>query len=500
MKYTIAGIVLLIAFGLAHADAITACNNAINVSGIYTASNDLSSVDGGYCFDIQTSDVVVDLNGKILNLTSGRAFGNPSGYSNLTFENGIIALACGIGGAYTPTTGALLYNIDGNNVTFTNITTTICGGNIRQGMIYSSGTNPLYFNVSDSIFNYEIDPDGGANAFHIIVMEGNGNSTVSGNQFNTTGGDGSCYIIKDTGEDVSYYNAFSNNYVSFAACQLLLTTSVYPTIHGNTIADFDSSGCPSGIILNYRDVDDKQNATIDNNYIRFVDCGGEGITTNSVPNVNLTNNIMISPAQYTGYTFTGDTNVYLYNSTYTRGEISGFTTFQAYWWFDVNVSDLTTNAPIVGAVVNLTSLDPSLQSEVTGADGIAHFTVLEYSEVSGVGTNHTPHDINVTATDYFDNSTSMEIRQSEMLLILMNSTMIATPTPTPAPTAAPVQPGGGSGNYVIPLGAISTVQTGATPTSGALTNTQVMWLIGGIVVIVVFSYMFRGRGRGRRRR
>jgi hypothetical protein len=500
-KYAIVGLVLLSLLGLAHADSITNCTTEIYSPGIYMVANDLNSEANSFCITLFTGDVVIDFDGKTLNesfdnggtFASGTGIFNTGGFDNVTIKNGRITGGGGMDGtedrSARPGDGSIYTNDGGDYTTITNMSFEYYAWGHHNELLQIYRAN--HTSITDNVITFNFFP-GFSDDSTLFSLGDNNYANVSNNRFITLSPNSdSCYLVMDVsnGGVEPLNNTFNNNYFLNQTCPFLFTNGMNLDIQGNVFEGYDLGTTPTSVTVNYRDYGD----SIVRPYVQvYNNTFGLYYTYASFANINFTEDTLESAAGYSGQF---GSNASFYNSTGVKWD---WDFYDVYWWLAVNVSN-PVGAPISGAIVNLTELNTTMESAVTGADGIARFTALEAAYDFGTPTMHTPHNISASATGYFDNFSELNVNTSQVFsLVLLNSTALSTPTPSPTATPAPTVNVVTGGNYYIPT-AVPTARPTIPPVSPKLNNNDAVLVILGVVAVIGAASVFKLGKKGRRK-
>jgi len=395
----------------------------VSTCGILNSSTTLlNSVSStGTCFTINTSHILLNCAGYLINYSTSGTFGhgiNITGPNNVTIKN------CVIREASVNTTGKHGINLlNGGNITLWNNTIQTVAGS--SSAVAATGTQTM--NISNNVAYTN-----GSSA-HVISIDSSDNATIFGNLFNATNDNANAYGINlvDTGNNTIAFNVIksnstsiyisgkSNNNISYnnltssgnpGAGTLSLISVNSNKIHFNQINSTGASVYgvytnPSSHTLFGENIIRTKETTSDNNAYFFRASDNNTITRDNIAASVSSNQIRLQ-----------DSNVTMINMSFNKYNISfddatsGTLTVQ--WNLYVNVSNNTgsalTNANVTA--FNISSLVE--QSEQTGSDGTITFTLTEFRQTSSGKTFSSPHTINTTNSTYIANSTTLNISNS----------------------------------------------------------------------------------------
>lgn len=175
------------------------------------------------------------------------------------------------------------------------------------------------------------------------------------------------------------------------------------------------------------------NNTISNNYIGF---SLSGASNNTFINNN------ISSTSYDFNLSSISINNTALNNTFNKSKVSILDTsnLTIKWYLDIYINDGTN--PISEATVNITdNKSTQVFSGITYSTGyIDRQIVIEYVANNTTNDYHTPHNITASKSDYYSNSTSINVNESKTVDLTLSAIPVTPPPPPP--------PGGG---FILPV-------------------------------------------------
>jgi len=131
---------------------------------------------------------------------------------------------------------------------------------------------------------------------------------------------------------------------------------------------------------------------------------------------NVTNSFLGSTNGNDTYSGTAGTN-YIINSSLNRGNIQVSSGTVYVMWY------LTVASNVGGSTINVTDSSSNVNSQTPGS-GIYTFTSIELYKTPSTTTYQTPHTINVTATGYLPNGTTVNLTQTNSTTVNLNLAVI----------------------------------------------------------------------------
>lgn len=312
---------------LSFGEEILGCGT-INEAGTYILKEDLSSE--GNCFNITTSNVIIDCQGHTINYSSGE-----TGYgietlgglsvSNITIKNCIIqqtnsSLNQSGGIIYRTANQSIIQNctittngyeshaiyLDGNysNFDLTVINNTLTTTGEKGWNVYVSGI------INSTITNNTMSASA-LNGRGISIWETR-NSNITGNNITTEGISGHCFIFSDSPTVNIYDNLLTNNNCTTSGNSASAIFSYSNTVYNNTFRNniIKTTGAGSAYGLSFSNIYNNYfyNTNINASQVADVRIGGSG--TNYLINPTFDKNISVDAGT------TGDIYIKYYLDVY----------------------------------------------------------------------------------------------------------------------------------------------------------------------------------------